>query len=359
MRRLGATFARGILVAAGVAVLLGAFLGAEVSPARAQLGFGGAGAGAGAGAGPVAPVVAATTFERRNINALSDAEIEAYRDAVFRLMERTGTSAGATYQQYIDIHNGASRHGHSGPAFGAWHRAFLVDFEKDLGVAIPYWNWTERTPKLFTNLLFGGKGTPRGSGTEHDVTLTWTGADGTAKQYQFIREVRDTGLASLADFVPVPATSRDWLGMLRRTDFLTFTDEFEAIHGQPHVDVSGDLGYPPTAVKDPLFFVLHSFVDKIYWEWQQRQKATWEAANPGRTYDYATHYWDGRGAGGAAWNTMIRTHHQIDSDMWPWSGTSHDGTARGITIDKYRGARAVSRTPRMVLDASTLGYVYR
>src|SRR5688500_17377998 len=61
----------------------------------------------------------------------------------------------STYDQYVQWHKDTvddatgREYAHKGPAFFAWHRVFLLEFEKDLqrisrdpNLGLPYWNWT-------------------------------------------------------------------------------------------------------------------------------------------------------------------------------------------------------------------------
>jgi tyrosinase len=53
------------------------------------------------------------------------------------------------------------------------------------------------------------------------------------------------------------------------TTFAAFTSGLEAIHGAVHVWVGGNMGYIPTAPSDPIFWMHHANVDRLWWQWQQ------------------------------------------------------------------------------------------
>jgi hypothetical protein len=40
------------------------------------------------------------------------------------------------------------------------------------------------------------------------------------------------------------------------------------LHGEVHVWVGGDMANPATSPNDPLFFLHHAFVDKVFSDWQ-------------------------------------------------------------------------------------------
>ena len=74
------------------------------------------------------------------------------------------------YDDYVWMHNTVGFGAHRGPAFGPWHREFLLQIEFDLQqvsgdaeLTLPYWDWTTaRTPSdagwPFTNDFMGGFG---------------------------------------------------------------------------------------------------------------------------------------------------------------------------------------------------------
>jgi tyrosinase len=50
-------------------------------------------------------------------------------------------------------------------------------------------------------------------------------------------------------------------------------------HGEAHTSINGFLNYVPTAPKDPLFFFLHSNVERFWAKWQVIEDR-FEAQNP-------------------------------------------------------------------------------
>ena len=86
--------------------------------------------------------------------------------------------------------------------------------------------------------------------------------------------------------------------------------------------------HPATAAGDPLFFLLHCNVDRIWAQWQwHEQRFDGEAAN---TYFY-------RGSDGDPVSTRRRA--QPADTMWPWNGETG-------------GLRPPDRAPRQPLLAS-------
>src|SRR6185295_6003721 len=72
-------------------------------------------------------------------------------------------------------------------------------------------------------------------------------------------------------------------------------------HGQAHVSFSGSISSIPTAAKDPLFFMLHCNVDRLWakWQWLKHRH------DPALPQSYV----NGAIAG-----------HRLNDSMWPWNG---------------------------------------
>jgi tyrosinase len=100
---------------------------------------------------------------------LTNAEQTAFVSAVKRLKEtfRPGCDL-SVYDQYVHLHMMGMMDGntHNGPAFLAWHRQFIRNFELELqaidpNVTIPYWDFTVDslpTSSLWSPEFLGGTG---------------------------------------------------------------------------------------------------------------------------------------------------------------------------------------------------------
>ena len=91
---------------------------------------------------------------RKNVAAMTSAERTAFADAVLEIRQRPSLRGLAhRYDDFARIHVDAMSvpfsWGHGGPAFTAWHRVLLAQFEQELRtvddtVRIPFWDWTGR-----------------------------------------------------------------------------------------------------------------------------------------------------------------------------------------------------------------------
>ncbi|MEK7303098.1 MAG: tyrosinase family protein [Pseudomonadota bacterium] len=155
---------------------------------------------------------------------------------------------------FVDTHNKFASHHHDdsphidggnttihSPFYWlAWHRKFVFEFEKELKaegmrVDLPYWNWTEnrKIPDHLRMELFG-----------------WM---------HITRAVFHDG-----DKLP---TATDLRNAKNATTYAAFDSRMNSLHGEVHNWVGGTMATFKSP-KDPLFFLNHAFVDKIWAEWQ-------------------------------------------------------------------------------------------
>jgi tyrosinase len=157
----------------------------------------------------------------------------------------------------VDIHANATHQMHGNPRFLPWHRIYLVRLEEllqmvDPTVCIPYWKSSEE--QAFPSWLVGFTPTVNLIGGAHTVT-------------------RNIGaFANLPDATAVAT-------VMGNGTFSTFAPALEGVHNSGHVWVGGSMGSVPTAPADPVFWMHHAEIDRIWAEWQ--------AANPGQNPNLA------------------------------------------------------------------------
>jgi len=116
-------------------------------------------------------------------------------------------------------------------------------------VCIPYWKSSEE--QAFPSWLLGFTPTVNLMGGPHTVT-------------------RNIGM-----FAVLPNASAVAAAMTNGT-FNTFASALEGIHNSGHVWVGGSMGSVPFAPCDPVFWMHHCEIDRIWAEWQ----ATHPGQNP-------------------------------------------------------------------------------
>lgn len=266
---------------------------------------------------------------RKNIYALSDDELDDFVTAVNML------KSSGEYDAFVERHNnamadstllpgevGTSRNAaHRGPSFLPWHRYFIREFELALqtkvpSVMLPYWAWEDdeadpsgadlwNTDPGAGRIYIGGDGDPGDS----DLVKTgpfsgWTPVIGLPgdpllpRPGGLIRRLGRDPVASggpsfpqsgqVGDAVSEPSystyDSSPWSesqsstpsfrnrieGWLRETG-----ESGSQLHNRVHLWVGGDM-LPGTSPNDPVFFLHHCNVDRLW--------ATWQQNNPGSPY---------------------------------------------------------------------------
>ena len=93
-------------------------------------------------------------------------------------------------------------------------------------------------------------------------------------------------------------------------------------HGLAHTSFSGLISSIPTAARDPLFFLLHCNVDRLWAKWQWIQERFDGATNASYRF---------RGKAGDPGATRIG--HNAKDTMWPWNNVT--GTPRPATAPRH------------------------
>ncbi len=242
------------------------------------------------------------------------------------------TAGGGTpnrYDDYVWMHNTVGFGAHRGPAFGPWHREFLFQLEHDLQQAsgdpeltLPYWDWTTARSAAdagwpFTNDLMGGFGNAGPGPTTGYVTTgpfsnpaTWrinirrgTDADIQLKRSRGIPAAADLpvrddvlftfglGVAAGAtwpqvyDLAPwndtgVNPTTNQVLSSFRKTLERLLHDGVHVWVGDawefvgPNPGDGGHMTFPAVSVNDPVFWLHHCNVDRLWSVWQRKVPAS-------------------------------------------------------------------------------------
>jgi hypothetical protein len=266
---------------------------------------------------------------RKSVKDLTAGEKTAYVNALLALKTAPSlipaaatavTNGGGTpnrYDDYVYMHNVVGTGAHRGSAFGPWHREFLRQLELDLRavsgnphLSIPYWDWTvDRTPVSagwpFTNDFMGGFGT-----TSPASFLVTSGPFSNPATWRInIRRAGDGDVTlKRSQGVPGPGTLPSRTGTVLPglgigiwdvlpyngnppSDPATRTAQANAafrkyiewlLHDGIHVWIGGinaaqtdggHMTFPSVAVNDPIFFLHHANVDRLWTIWQQLHPA--------------------------------------------------------------------------------------
>jgi tyrosinase len=242
---------------------------------------------------------------RKNAATLSAPERDRFLTALGTLNAR----GQGPYGTFLDMHVSSTLDEmHGNVAFPPWHRAYVLDLERalqaiDSTVTVPYWRFDQPAPSLFTAAFMGqSTGTGRVQFTPgHPLENFATIRPGITRSLRF----RTNAPANVIDEAATMALGDDYDPFQ--------TDEqggFEIDpHGNAHTSFGGPINDPATAVQDPLFFMLHANVDRLWAKWQ-----------------WLKHHTDAQGAGAFAPDPQQpdRIGYRLADTMWPWNGDTND-----------------------------------
>ena len=242
---------------------------------------------------------------RKNANRLSTGE----RDRFIAAFAQLNNQGLGRFTDFREMHTAASDpEAHGGPGFLPWHRAYLLDLERELqaidpSVALPYWRFDQPAPNLFTTGFIGRADATGSVQFASSNPLRFWKTDGvlgfdrlpdfnTTTQSPSLRtEVQTLALGlDPADTTPVHRYKN-----LRRLEGNP--------HGSAHVSFDGSIDSIPTAARDPLFFLLHCNVDRLWAKWQKQQQRFDSTV----VESYQT-------------QPGNRVGHKLPDTMWPWNG---------------------------------------
>lgn len=326
---------------------------------------------------------------------------EAFLEALIKIKARhaVGSSSGiSVYDQFVALHRavmavnspGVSdpvNYGHGNIAFLPWHRQYLRAFELALqqevpGVTLPYWNWsddvravtnlftpeflgttTRGQPELISNSLLqrrvpigerpnwwpaGIQGfiinghLEEGFGdalTRGSMEVNWPPSPNQIKQLTELN-ISIRGAHPLWAF---------WLVLEQGHSAVTVRT-----HNSGHRFIGGHMGgaFSPN---DPIFWMHHANVDRIWANWQQNRLDTVTGSTHVDHWPDSTETspFDGR---------IAPLGHKLNDSMWPWVGNEMGfqtvSVSRAIQnlLPDYSVDPAV--TVSDVLDFKAMNYLY-
>ena len=287
---------------------------------------------------------------RKNANTLSASE----RDRFVAAFAKLNDQGLGRFKDFRDMHVRASlSQAHGAPGFLPWHRAYILDLERDLqaidqSVALPYWRFDQPARNLFTVDFFGQADQNGNCAVQvRQIRSSFWRTDG------------DLGVNRQPDF----PTSQAPPGLLNQLQTLALGGSARAFalfrtmevnpHGYAHTSFTGSIQDPATAPKDPLFFLLHCNVDRLWALWQRK----YNRFDPSAAASFDSKPTNPLG-------------HKLPDTMWPWNGATggtRPPTAPGGPMSASPCVNAPGTQPRVedMLDyqgvigaSSVLGYDY-
>lgn len=214
-------------------------------------------------------------------NILTSGVSDAFVRAVKALKtEPSTTGLPSRYDEFVRAHHDviADRKVHRHPAFLPWHRAFLMDFEKecqrvlgDPGFGLPYWDWTADSAEpgaggVWSAQILGGAGSPVATGPFSGATDWPVYSPNGNPKTELYRALADPGFGDFPTGAKVHAL---YLNATYESFWLALEGGF---HDYVHVWVGGNEGQMSSvsnSVSDPAFWLHHCNVDRIWAQWQR------------------------------------------------------------------------------------------
>jgi tyrosinase len=312
---------------------------------------------------------------RKSVNSLTDREKKDFIEAVLALKNKPGEFAQNKYDEFVLWHakTMSSPAGtdaaafmrnlaHAGPIFLPWHREFLYRFEQALGhevpgVSIPYWNWEVDAEKpnlppsfedpkesaVWKDDFMGGDGDP------DDDNIVKRGPLKGWVTVEVDQHTADPiGNSSLRRTLGRdPSLPPELLSLPNQTDIYNalkydfydspywdrssrgFRNALEGwippnIHNRVHLWVGGSMQLS-TSPNDPVFFLHHCNIDRIWAIWQTLQVVEQYPRDPPGIKDR---------------NNKRIDYFNLNDKMFPWNDEPD------------------AHTIKMVLNHSNLRYIY-
>jgi tyrosinase len=269
---------------------------------------------------------------RKNAQTLSTAE----RDRLLAAVGALNAQGQGAYHDFRDMHTAATtREMHGNVGFLPWHRAYVLDLERalqaiDATVAVPYWRFDQPAPDVFTQDFMGEPSVSGnivvfrpGHALEHWIT---DGLPGIVRELLFGLNAPANVISESQTFALGGAANR----------FAGFHRMEINPHGSAHTSFSfptSPISFVPTAVRDPLFFMLHANVDRLWAKWQ-----------------WVNHRADSTDPAAFAPANPNRIGHRLPDTMWPWNrvtGSPRPPTAPGGQFPDTDVTPAPGKTPKV------------
>jgi tyrosinase len=209
----------------------------------------------------------------------------------------------STWDRFVAWHHAAMGFAHSGPLFLPWHRVLLRTLEQllqqalsDANFGLPYWDWAadgELTPQqqlnspIWEDACMGRASSAPGPFTQaaFPVRLDVNAFNELVQTNRPLQRGRGVGFSSMPN--PVLPTKASTAAAVNALPALVYdnapwnrsSNGFRCrvegwnppndLHNLVHIWVGGDM-LPSSSPNDPVFFLNHCNVDRIWEAWMQR-----------------------------------------------------------------------------------------
>ena len=215
-----------------------------------------------------------------------------------------------TWDRFVAWHHAAMGIAHAGPLFLPWHRVMLRTLEQllqqvtnDPNFGLPYWDWAadgqltrqqQLTAAIWNDDCMGRASTAPGRFTQtaFPVRLVVNAFNQLAQTNRPLQRNRGVGVSSLPNPVlPTKAAAAAAVNALpaiydgapwnrSSTGFRSRLEGWNPpndLHNLVHIWVGGDM-LPSSSPNDPVFFLNHCNVDRVWEAWMQRHGRVYRPA---------------------------------------------------------------------------------
>ena len=205
-----------------------------------------------------------STFRyRQNIDCLTSDQLHDLREAIAAMYDLPPEDENS-FEKIAGLHGqpwpGYCIHGI--PGFLTWHRAYMEVFEKALrcfnhSISLPFWDWSSGP----------STGVPSACST-----ATYVNRDGDTVPNPLYAGPLPGGMTT-ARRSDIDTTTFDAMATLAQDaltepTFSSFQSSLSGPHGWVHGNVGGQMASVPYAGFDPIFFLHHCNVDRVWALWQ-------------------------------------------------------------------------------------------
>ncbi len=208
---------------------------------------------------------------RKNINCLTTNQLHDLREAITELYSLPAAD-GHSFETIAGLHGSPSPtyciHGY--PGFLTWHRAYLDVYEEALrcvnsDISLPFWNWssgpTTGVPAACRDATYENRNGDTVDNPLYAGPIPASLGGGVTSRRSNIDTTSFDDLATSAQ------------SALAESTFSGFQPALNGPHGGVHVRVGGNMASVAQAGFDPIFYLHHANVDRLWAIWQNSHPA--------------------------------------------------------------------------------------
>ncbi|KAI8870152.1 Di-copper centre-containing protein, partial [Ramicandelaber brevisporus] len=225
---------------------------------------------------------------RKEIRSLTPAELNAYIAAATKLEQETANNA---HDWLTAVHLAHKQQTHSTSLFFPWHRWMMNLYQIQLhridpNVTLPYWDWSADAHSMESAPVFsiwGGNGlasyssaTDAGNGAGGGMVDVQNPCIADGPLANVIRAIGPTGTPhclsrnfNAGNTIYGVYDHAYMINLVQHS--ATFNDIWRGVENGPHSAIHYGIGSTMATLQspnDPIFFLHHTFVDKLWDDWQ-------------------------------------------------------------------------------------------